>query len=177
MKSEIQKATDTANANRKRYQLSILQELTGLTWTAEHKFCDSRKWRFDFACLPIAVAIEVEGGVFTQGRHSRGAGMIADMEKYNTAQLFGWTVLRYTPQQFSAGVWVDDVAYVTTLNLPQNPEWHEDMMHAFDTAVNCMESEEFGGDNAERQEAAYREVATRLRRMAARYNRTHGITK
>jgi len=58
-----------------------------------------------------------------------------------------------------------------------DPEWHDDMMHAFDTAVNCMESEEFGGDNAERQEAAYREVAKRLRRMAARYNRTHGITK
>ena len=35
--------------------------------------------------------------------------MVADMQKYNTAQLFGWIVLRYTPEQFAAGEWLHDV--------------------------------------------------------------------
>jgi len=90
--------------------LRLLASETGHQWLDEYQFCDGRKWRFDFACPELAVAIEIEGGVWTRGRHSRGAGMISDMEKYNTAQLFGWIVLRYTPAQFNALAWVDDVA-------------------------------------------------------------------
>jgi len=52
-------------------------------------------------------------------------------------------------------------------------EWHEDMLHAFDTAADAMEAEEFGGDNADRQNMAYREVATRIRNMGKRYERRH----
>lgn len=86
-----------------------LERQTGLTWMAEHQFCDGRKWRFDFACLEIATAIEIDGGVWSRGRHSRGVGQVADMEKINTAQLFGWIVLRYTPQQFDGWAWLEDV--------------------------------------------------------------------
>lgn len=86
-----------------------LERQTGLTWLAEHQFSDSRKWRFDFCCLEIATAIEIDGGVWTRGRHSRGVGQVADMEKINTAQLFGWIVLRYTPQQFDGWAWLEDV--------------------------------------------------------------------
>ncbi len=66
--------------------------------TAEFRFAAPRRWRFDWCWHPERVALEVEGGIFTQGRHSRGAGMLADMEKYNTATLNGWRVLRTTPQ-------------------------------------------------------------------------------
>lgn len=66
---------------------------------AEHRFCD-RRWRFDYAWVPQLVALEVEGGIWMKGggRHSRGSGMLADMLKYNTATVFGWRVLRATPQ-------------------------------------------------------------------------------
>lgn len=61
----------------------------------EYRFHPKRRWRFDFAFPEQRVAVEVEGGVFVNGRHSRGAGMLADMEKYNAAAEAGWVVLRY----------------------------------------------------------------------------------
>lgn len=54
-----------------------------------------RKWRFDFYSDAHLLAIEVEGGTFRGGRHSRGTGMLYDMEKYNTAILYGIRVLRF----------------------------------------------------------------------------------
>jgi len=65
----------------------------------EHRFTFGRLWRFDYAWVGPKIAIEVEGGAFTQGRHTRGKGFIADMEKYNAAALDGWRVFRFTPQQ------------------------------------------------------------------------------
>lgn len=61
----------------------------------EHKFHPTRRWRFDFADLENKIAIECEGGIWTSGRHTRGAGFSNDTEKYNQAVLLGWRVLRY----------------------------------------------------------------------------------
>lgn len=60
----------------------------------ELRFAPPRRWRFDFAWPAYKLACEVEGAIWTRGRHSRGAGMEKDMEKYNAAALQGWTVLR-----------------------------------------------------------------------------------
>jgi len=49
------------------------------------------------------LAAEIEGGAWTQGRHTRGAGFLKDMEKYNFASILGWSVLRFTPQQVENG--------------------------------------------------------------------------
>ena len=65
----------------------------------EYRFNPSRRWRFDYALLKHKVAIEIEGGVWIRGRHSRGKGMVADMQKYNWATVNGWKVLRYVPQE------------------------------------------------------------------------------
>jgi len=65
----------------------------------EYKFHEKRKWRFDYAIPQFKIALEVEGGAFSGGRHTRGVGFINDMEKYNTATSMGWSVLRVTPQQ------------------------------------------------------------------------------
>lgn len=65
--------------------------------TTEHRFHPKRKWRFDYAWAEQRIALEVEGGVWTGGRHTRGSGFLGDMEKYNAAAVMGWRILRCTP--------------------------------------------------------------------------------
>lgn len=65
----------------------------------EYKFHPVRKWRFDYAIPEYKIALEVEGGVWTGGRHTSSTGFLKDMEKYNTATLMGWRVFRTTPDE------------------------------------------------------------------------------
>ena len=69
---------------------------------AEHRFHHVRRWRFDFAIPSSRIAIEIDGGVWIKGRHSGGQGQIDDMEKFNTAAIYGWRTLKFTPQQTHA---------------------------------------------------------------------------
>jgi len=64
---------------------------------SEYRFDPARRWRFDFAWPARKLAVEVEGGIWVDGRHGRGAGMEKDMEKYNRATVLGWAVLRFSP--------------------------------------------------------------------------------
>ncbi len=65
----------------------------------EFKFHPSRRWRVDYFFKEIGLAIEIEGGAWTRGRHTRGKGFEADMLKYNNLTLLGYRLLRFTPQQ------------------------------------------------------------------------------
>ena len=77
----------------------------------EYVFAPSRRWRFDFSWpwreIPYegfvaskgiveGLAVEVDGGTRTGGRHTRGDGYEKDAEKLNEAALMGWCVLRVT---------------------------------------------------------------------------------
>ena len=74
-----------------------------LKYKREYVFHPTRKWRFDFAIPAYKLAIEVEGGIFSRGRHNTGKGMLADMEKYASAQVLGWTVLRVGGPHIKSG--------------------------------------------------------------------------
>jgi very-short-patch-repair endonuclease len=63
----------------------------------EYKFHPTRKWRIDMAFPDVKLAVETEGGCWTGGRHTSGAGFIKDMEKYNALTEMGWHLLRYQP--------------------------------------------------------------------------------
>lgn len=63
----------------------------------EYKFYAERKWRIDYAFPDIKLAIEIEGGIWNNGRHNRAKGFIKDMEKYNKLTELGWRLLRYQP--------------------------------------------------------------------------------
>lgn len=78
---------------------------------AEHRFHPTRKWRFDFAWPEYMVAVEIEGGTWTGGRHNTGKGMDSDMEKYNAAALMGWMVLRFSTSRVKDGVAVNLAKY------------------------------------------------------------------
>jgi very-short-patch-repair endonuclease len=64
----------------------------------EYRFC-KRRFKFDFALLKYKIAIEIEGGVYTKGRHVRPIGFINDCEKYNLATKFGWRIFRFPTEQ------------------------------------------------------------------------------
>lgn len=52
----------------------------------------------DFAWPAYKLALEIEGGVHTGGRHTRGAGFEKDIEKYNEMARLGWRIIRTTPE-------------------------------------------------------------------------------
>lgn len=68
----------------------------------EFRFCE-RRWRVDFCWPDEMVAVEVEGGVWINGRHNRGAGFVNDIQKYNRAQIMGYMLLRVTGDMIKSG--------------------------------------------------------------------------
>lgn len=78
-----------------------LSELPG--YEKEVIFHPVRKWRFDYAWTDLKIALEIHGGVFTNGRHTRGTGFTEDKIKMNTAQLLGWMVIEATSAQVKDG--------------------------------------------------------------------------
>lgn len=90
---------------------------------AEFRFHPERKWRFDFAWprriqtitdtdgaaaatvyfpkkhFPGGVAVEIQGGCWARGRHTRGAALVKEREKLNHAAALGWRVLFCSPQE------------------------------------------------------------------------------
>lgn len=77
---------------------SLLDSLDIPRPVPEHRFHPVRLWRFDYAWIDQRIALEVEGGIFIQGRHSRGVGMQGDFEKYNEAAVLGWRIIKCTPK-------------------------------------------------------------------------------
>lgn len=65
----------------------------------EFGFHATRRWRFDFAWPECRLAVEVEGW----GRHQRRQGFDDDCEKYNAAELAGWTLLRFSGRMVKDG--------------------------------------------------------------------------
>ena len=72
----------------------------------EYRFHPRRKWTLDLAWPDCRIAIEVQGGIWTKGKHGRGKGIAKDHEKINVAQTMGWTVLQVTPAQIGDKSWV-----------------------------------------------------------------------
>ena len=103
-----------SKGKRKALQLVELLKAEGIEAVTEYRFAAElsggtgkglrerlkdaglHDWRFDIAITSHLIAIELDGAVFTSGRHSRGLGVISDMDKINAATVNGWRVLRFT---------------------------------------------------------------------------------
>jgi hypothetical protein len=57
----------------------------------EYQFCPDRKWRSDYRVGNFL--LELDGGVWSGGRHTRGGGYIEDCMKKNAAVLLGYRVI------------------------------------------------------------------------------------
>ena len=87
-------------------QMVIVQIVTALGMPVpvfEHRFHPVREWSMDVAWPDARIFLEIEGGVWTGGRHTRGKGFLGDIEKYNAAAVLGWRLLRCTPEQLADG--------------------------------------------------------------------------
>lgn len=98
------KGQKTAKAPSQGEQLMAVHlRAHNIAFTTEFKFCGSRRWRSDFRIDGTQILIEVEGGTWSGGRHTRGKGYEQDCEKYSWAAANGWTVLRFTTGQIKSG--------------------------------------------------------------------------
>ena len=68
----------------------------------EYRFDSQRRWRSDFL-IPPNLLIEIEGAVWQAGRHTRGSGFVADLEKYNRMTELGYRLLRFTTEMVQDG--------------------------------------------------------------------------
>ena len=66
-----------------------------------------RQWKFDFACVELKLAIEVNGASFAAGRHNRGVGAARDNVKLSEAAIDGWTVVIADGNAIRDGVALD----------------------------------------------------------------------
>lgn len=69
----------------------------------EFEFHPDRKWKADFHLVDKKILVEVEGGIWSGGRHTRGKGYIGDMEKYNAATMMDFQVIRFSTDQVKSG--------------------------------------------------------------------------
>ena len=94
--SVVSESTNGAESPLERQFADLWQMLGGPELEREYRFEPMRRWRADFAHLASRTLIEIEGGLYQQGRHNRAHGYQADCEKYNWATMTGWRVIRLT---------------------------------------------------------------------------------
>lgn len=97
----------------------------------EYQFHDDRRWKFDFAWPNFnktvkdsngqdavfitmttatgGVALEVQGGIWTHGRHTRGAALKKEWEKLNAAAVAGWRILYCQPSEVTGTKMVNNI--------------------------------------------------------------------
>jgi len=87
------------------FEAKLARELKTLKieFEQEFEFHPKRKWRADFHLVGKKILVEVEGGIWSGGRHTRGKGYIGDMEKYNAATMMGFQVIRFSTDQVKSG--------------------------------------------------------------------------
>ena len=63
-----------------------------------------RRWRADIAYPEQMVAVEIDGGMYTGGRHGGGPQVDKDLEKHAAYAALGWRVVRVTPSLIRKGI-------------------------------------------------------------------------
>jgi len=82
----------------------LWRSLGGCELTKEYQFAPNRKFRMDYygETNNKRFCVELEGGIYVRGRHTRPSGFLRDMEKYNLAAQMGIFVFRIPSHNISA---------------------------------------------------------------------------
>lgn len=78
------------------------------------------RYRADFAWPDARVALEIQGGTWTLGKHSSGAGIERDCAKSFTAQASGWVCFAITGTMLKRqnSIWLPKLAATIQRRLP-----------------------------------------------------------
>ena len=86
------------------YNISLLEKYLqqyNVKIVSEYKFCPDRKYRADYAIPDWRLFNEIDGSLYYYKAHGSITGILRDIEKYNLASVHGFSVLRFTPQEFA----------------------------------------------------------------------------
>lgn len=90
-----------------------------IPYEREVMFYPLRRWRFDFVLSGTKIAIEVEGGIFSGGAHTRGKHFEEDAIKYNTAAIENFKVLRFSTGQVTRGEAIAFIKRIKSLGVKE----------------------------------------------------------
>lgn len=76
----------------------------------QYRFVPGRLYRFDRAWPAHLVAVEIQGGLWVNGAHSRGSGVERDCVKLSIAAALGWRVLPVSRAMIEDGTAVELIA-------------------------------------------------------------------
>lgn len=80
------------------FERQLLDAGLGSRFVREYRFESDRRYRFDFACVPERLAVEIDGAV-----HRIKKRFHADLEKGQLALIGRWRVLHVSPAQVRDG--------------------------------------------------------------------------
>lgn len=83
----------------------------------QYRFVPGRQYRWDRCWPDRMVAVEVQGGIWANGAHSRGSGVQRDCLKFSIGAALGWRVLPITDAMLDDGTAIRLIAQA--LDVPQ----------------------------------------------------------
>jgi len=81
-------------------------------YVREAQIIPHRKYRYDFYYPEANLCIEIQGGVWSNGAHSRPTGITRDYEKANLCVQHGFRLLQFDVKQVKSG---DAVEFVRSI--------------------------------------------------------------
>jgi very-short-patch-repair endonuclease len=84
-------------------------QVNKINYKREHEFNPLTKHRADFYLPEYNLLVEVEGGTKSKSRHTTHIGYSKDLEKYNMAQILGFSRLAFTTEQVSKGAAIQTI--------------------------------------------------------------------
>jgi hypothetical protein len=105
------------------FKAEFEQQMTLIDLEFEREFLfalPKRRWRSDWRISTTKVLVEFEGGLFAKDKigHGNVGGILRDIEKYNSATLLGYVVIRITPKHITSGealTWVEQAVILDSL--------------------------------------------------------------
>ncbi len=100
----VTKVYSTASKGKTEITKTLLEfsQSKGLILKQEFRFHPTRRWRFDWCIESLKLAVEYDGQIpGNVGAHSGFRMLNKDIEKNNAAQQLGWTVLRFSYQNYT----------------------------------------------------------------------------